>query len=135
MNDDARELTKQWVAKAHSDWEAVEILSAHPRCPRDTVCFHCQQFVEKLLKAQLTLNGVEAPRTHNLRRLIQLAGPFTEGLSDHIDESDTLTAHGVASRYPDERHEIGADEMDQMVALAREFARILLPKLETIDND
>ncbi|NOZ20499.1 MAG: hypothetical protein GXP25_05350 [Planctomycetes bacterium] len=46
MNDDVLQLVRQWVGKAKSDWEAVQILSAHSRCPRDTVCFHCQQYVE-----------------------------------------------------------------------------------------
>ena len=77
MNDDVLELVRQWIAKAESDWEAVEILSSHENCPCSVVCFHCQQYVEKLLKALLTLQGIEAPRTHNLRRLIQLPGRAT----------------------------------------------------------
>lgn len=72
MNAATLEALRQWVTKAESDWQTVLILSAHEECPRDAVCFHCQQHVEKLLKGLLTLHGIEAPRTHNLRRLIQL---------------------------------------------------------------
>ena len=68
----------------------------------DTVCFHCQQFVEKLLKALLTCHRVEAPKTHDLRRLIQLAEPFAPELSRFSDASDVLTAHGLETRYPDD---------------------------------
>jgi len=130
MNDEVLQLVRQWVAKAKSDWEAVEILSSHGTCPRDTVCFHCQQYVEKLLKALLTLHGIEAPRTHNLRRLIQLAEPVAGELSELTCPSDTLTLHGVLSRYPDEWREISSAEMNEMIELAREFGKILLPRLE-----
>ncbi len=130
MNDDVRDAVRQWVAKAQSDWDTVEILSSHDRCPRDTVCFHCQQYVEKLLKGLLTLHGIEAPRTHNLRRLIQLAQPLVPELSALIDPSDALTAHGVATRYPDDWGEIDADQMNDAIALAARFRSILLPKLD-----
>ncbi len=76
MNEINREAVRQWRVKAQSDWDAVEILTSSKRCPTDTVCFHCQQFVEKLLKALLTRHDIEAPKTHDLRRLIQLALPF-----------------------------------------------------------
>lgn len=62
MSDETDEAVRQWRTKARSDWTTVEILLGSERCPADTVCFHCQQFVEKLLKALLTRHGVEAPR-------------------------------------------------------------------------
>jgi HEPN domain-containing protein len=61
MNEQNHEAVRQWQAKAQSDWDAVEILTASKRCPADTVCFHCQQCVEKLLKALLTRHGIKAP--------------------------------------------------------------------------
>lgn len=73
MNDQTREAVRQWREKAQSDWTAVEILLASERCPAETVCFHCQQFVEKLLKAFLTSHGIETPKTHDLRRSISRA--------------------------------------------------------------
>ena len=76
MSDETGEAVRQWRAKARSDWTTVEILLGSERCPADTVCFHCQQLVEKLLKALLTRHGIEAPKTHDLRRLIRLAEPF-----------------------------------------------------------
>jgi len=118
------------LRKAQSDWVSIEILSDHERCPRDMVCFHSQQYVEKLIKGLLTLHGIEAPRTHNLRRLIQLAEPVASELSRLIDSVDSLTVHGVLSRYPDDWSQIDAEEMNKMVALAKQFGAILLPKLE-----
>ena len=129
MNDQTREAVRQWQAKAQSDWTAVEILLASERCPAETVCFHCQQFVEKLLKAFLTRNSVETPKTHDLRRLIQLAEPFAPELSRLSDASDTLTIHGVETRYPDDWRQIEQSEMNRVVELSKQFGDILLAKL------
>ena len=62
MDEQTHEAIRQWRAKAQSDWDAVEILTASKICPNGTVCFHCQQRVGKLLKALLTQNDIEAPK-------------------------------------------------------------------------
>lgn len=130
MSDDIGESVRQWQAKAQSDWTAVEILLSSEHCPADAVCFHCEQFVEKLLKAILTRHGVEAPRTHDLRRLIQLAEPYAPELSGLSDSSDVLSVHGVETRYPDDWHHISAEEMNEMVGLSKKFGQILLSELD-----
>ena len=129
MNDETRDAVRQWRAKADSDWTAVEILLSSDRCPAQIVCFHCQQYVEKLLKALLTAHNVEAPKTHDLRRLIQLAEPFAAALAGLSDRADLLTSHGVQTRYPDDWQDIPEEEMRDMVNLGKEFAEIILPKL------
>ena len=130
MTDPIHEAVQQWLAKAQSDWTTVEILMKSDSCPADSVCFHCQQYVEKLLKAFLTLHELEAPKTHDLRRLVQLALTQEPALTDLMDSSDTLTSHGVATRYPDDFRQIDLKEMNEVVGIARRFAEILLPKLK-----
>lgn len=130
MNDQAREAVRQWREKAQSDWRTVEILLASEQCPADTVCFHCQQFVEKLLKAFLTRHSIESPKTHDLRRLIQLGQPFAPELTQLSDASDALTIHGVETRYPGDWRQITHEEMSEVVELSKKFGEILLPKLD-----
>ena len=130
MSDEIAQSVRQWRAKAQSDWTAVEILLTSEECPADAVCFHCQQFVEKLLKAILTRHQVEAPRIHDLRRLIQLAEPYVSELSDLSDSSDALTVHGVETRYPDYWRQITTEEMNEMVALSKKFGEILVARLD-----
>lgn len=130
MNDDTGELVRQWIDKARGDWTAVEILSSSDRCPAEAVCFHCQQFVEKLLKALLTRHGVEVPKTHDLRRLIQLTEPLTPGLSRFSDASDKLTVHGVETRYPGETYPVSPTEMHEVVAIAKDIGDVLLSKFQ-----
>lgn len=130
MNDDARNAVRQWQAKAQSDWTTVQILFTSEQCPADTVCFHCQQYAERLLKGVLTLHSIEAPRTHDLRRLIQLAQPCVPELAGLSDPSDALTVHGVETRYPGDWRQIEPAEVQAAVELAKEFGKIILPKLD-----
>lgn len=58
MNEAVREAVRQWLSRAEADWETASILSYHTDSPREAICFHCQQYVEKLVKATLTLHGV-----------------------------------------------------------------------------
>ena len=130
MNDEIFDLVKEWLAKAEGDQEVVKILSTDENCPNESVCFHCQQYVEKLLKALLTLHSVEAPRTHDLKRLIKLASPYVPGLSALADRSDRLSDHAIRSRYPGKWREIDDSEMHEMIELSKKFAAILLPLLK-----
>jgi HEPN domain-containing protein len=86
--------------------------------------------VEKLVKAALTLHGVESPRTHYVRRLVQLAVPFAPALSELLESADILTEYAVALRYPDEWRETEPEEVDSIIAICRKFAAVLLPILE-----
>lgn len=132
MRDDIDDAVRQWLAKAEMDWASVEILSEHPNGPRQAICFHCQQYVEKLLKALLTHYQIEAPRTHDLRRLIQLAAPCAPRLPALADRADPLSMAGVEIRYPDEWREVPTEEMREMMVLAEEFAAIILPLLKDV---
>jgi HEPN domain-containing protein len=127
MSDDVQDSVRQWIAKAEIDWATVGILRRDAAAPREAICFHCQQYVEKLLKAVLTLRAVEAPRTHDLGRLVQLAAPFVPGLGDLADGADRLSLHGVRSRYPNDWRDIGEFELKEMLDLAERFSAIILP--------
>jgi len=130
MSDQTREAVARWLAKARNDWTTVEILLTSGRAPAEAVCFHCQQYVEKLLKAVLTHDGIEAPKTHDLRRLIQLAMSSVPELSSLVDAADGLTAYGVQTRYPGDWQPAGPDEMDRAVRLARQLGALLTPRIE-----
>ena len=44
------EIALQWVAKARNDLLNADNNLAASNVPADTVCFHCQQAAEKLLR-------------------------------------------------------------------------------------
>lgn len=103
---------------------------ASGHAPAEAVCFHCQQYVEKLLKAVLTRDGIEAPKTHDLRRLIQLAGTSIPELLLLVDAADALTIYSVQTRYPGDWHHAGPDEMNRAVHLARQFGELMIHRIE-----
>jgi HEPN domain-containing protein len=131
MSDPTREAVEQWLARARSDWATVEILLASKHAPAETVCFHSQQYAEKLLKALLTQERIEAPRTHDLRRLIQLGEPSAPDLASLADAADALTVHGVQSRYSGDWYSVEPAEMNRAVTVAKEFEAVIMPRLKT----
>ena len=60
--------------------------------PDEILGFHAQQCAEKLLKAVLAAEGVEFPRTHSIRFLLDL-------LSDH-GLAPPAPLHAVTELYP-----------------------------------
>ena len=66
--------TSEWVEKAEGDWNmARQLKRVRKDVNYDGVCFHCQQSVEKYLKARLEEAGISFPRTHDLIKLLALA--------------------------------------------------------------
>jgi HEPN domain-containing protein len=64
--DKKLEYAKRWFDKAKNDLLDADNNLAADEVPYDTVCFHCQQAAEKLLKGFLVAHGCEYPITHNL---------------------------------------------------------------------
>lgn len=60
------------VRLAQGDYQAFDILRAHPDSPLAPTCFHAQQCVEKALKAVLMANQVYFRRTHDLEEIADL---------------------------------------------------------------
>ncbi len=62
------------VRKATSDLAAARVLATDADQTDDIVGFHVQA-VEKAIKAALTMNGAEVPRTHELSYLLVVNRP------------------------------------------------------------
>jgi HEPN domain-containing protein len=96
------EIARQWVAKARNDLLDADNNLASAHVPTDTVCFHCQQAVEKLLKAVLAAQGMPPPRTHVLMLLADQLAVTLPTVKQLDDALVTLTPYAVAARYPDD---------------------------------
>ena len=48
------DIVLRWIVKADNDLKAVKYMMAMEDAPLDVLSFHCQQAVEKYLKAYLT---------------------------------------------------------------------------------
>lgn len=87
------------VRKARQDEFVLERLLGDRDIDDDTLGFHAQQAAEKLLKAVLASRGVDYPRTHNLRVLIELLAKGGVQLPEGLSVVERLTQFGTTFRY------------------------------------
>jgi HEPN domain-containing protein len=91
---------KRWLRKARHDWSAVTKIFA-PGCDElDVAAFHCQQAVEKTLKACLVHHGVAFEKVHDLGRLLDHCASVEQEFESLRDAVEPLTLFAVAFRYP-----------------------------------
>ena len=62
---------KQWLEKAEHDLLNAETVIKYQPLVLDTACFHCQQAVEKYLKAFLVSKQQDIIKTHDTRFLLE----------------------------------------------------------------
>ncbi len=111
-------VAREWVIKAENDLKtATHVLTLGEEAPTDTICFHCQQAVEKYLKALLITRGIWFPKTHDIERLVRLL-PVKDRPQLSTDEQAALTDYATQTRYPGSYEPISFEEAHLAVALA-----------------
>lgn len=93
-----RDLAEQLLGVARDDEAAARALR-EAESPDSMVGFHCQQAVEKALKAVLAARGIEFPFTHNIGLLIQLCEDAGHPMPESLADLDRLTPFAVQMRY------------------------------------
>lgn len=103
MND--REHAEEILEVARRDLRALRAMTAAESFPDEIFGFHAQQAVEKALKAWLASLSASFPKTHDLKRLIDLLrehGATTEGLDSFVDLNAFAVQYRYESLYSDE---------------------------------
>ena len=96
-----KETAGQWIELADKDLALAEHTAKTMRpTPYEIVCFHCQQFVEKYLKAFLVSKGQEPPYIHDLAKLAALCETENTDFRQIKQKCIILTQYGVQPRYP-----------------------------------
>ncbi len=122
-------LVDEWVEKAEADYKAAVALSRRRKEPLpDVICFHCQQCVEKYLKAYLVARGIAPPRTHNLVYLLTLCARYDAALDAQRPLVKALHVYAVRVRYPGMFTTVA--EAKEAVKAMRRLRTILRRKLE-----
>ena len=128
MNNDLKAYIGQWLTKAEHDLLNAQTVIVHNPLILDTACFHCQQAVEKYLKAFLVYNGAEIARTHNLFFLL---GECAKYDNDFLNiEIKELNDFGVDIRYPDNFIMPSAEETNEYFQIAADIKALVLKKIE-----
>jgi Uncharacterized conserved protein related to C-terminal domain of eukaryotic chaperone, SACSIN len=124
------EIIHRWLKKAENDIKVVSYLIDIEDAPTDIICFHCQQAIEKYLKAFLTYVDVKAKKTHDLRALLEMCiEKDKDFLNLPIDDISNLTEYAVGIRYPDEFYLPSIEESRSSYNLAIKVRDFILKKL------
>jgi HEPN domain-containing protein len=99
MPPEVREV-RLWLEKAAHDRAGAE--AAYERIPpvTDVAAFHCQQAIEKMLKACLVYREDRFERTHDLVELLALCARHDQSFQSLRSVVAPLTPYAVRFRYP-----------------------------------
>lgn len=121
-------LVKEWVHKAERDMDtAILTLDNKPEYT-DIICYHCQQAVEKYLKAYLVYLDTPFEKKHDLDYLIDLIVENDKEIEHFYDAVETLSGYAVEIRYPTD------DQSEPSVEEARNAYEIVVRIKEYVAN-
>lgn len=103
-------------AKAEDDLSAAEYLMNCDKGLTSIICFHFQQYVEKMIKVKLIESDVKYPKTHDL---VELLGnlPDKTILEKFSEKASLLTVFSVLMRYDGESPSVEMMEDSHIYAL------------------
>jgi len=124
-----RELINSWIDKAEKDLLSAEHELSFPDAVTETVCFHCQQAVEKYLKAYLVFLGLSFTKTHEIGELITKCENKDRGISTLKEEADKLTDYAIEIRYPEDMVEPTIEDAKEAFEIAKKIRDFVLYKI------
>jgi HEPN domain-containing protein/predicted nucleotidyltransferase len=120
-----QDIAKTLLEKAKVDSESARILSEHLN-QMEAIGFHCQQAVEKALKAVLAYRDVHFPRTHDLGEILKLLVASGIVFDERLNEAVKLNEFAVDMRYDTVQFEIDAKTAVDLAERAIVFAESLI---------
>ena len=90
------------------------------------ICFHCQQAIEKYLKAYLIYNETRPPKTHDLLQLAALCSDYDQVFVGF--ELDDFSGYGVDIRYDDPQPTF--IDAKHAIAIANEVIHYVIEKIQ-----
>jgi HEPN domain-containing protein len=122
------EIVKEWLEMAVEDLDVAGRLlqGDHPR--PHSASFHCQQAVEKALKAFLEFRETRPPKTHVLGELLDVAETLDSDFSQ-LRDAQWLTHFAVGARYPGFEPRPTVDRAQEALCAAGQAVRFVLQRL------
>jgi HEPN domain-containing protein len=96
------DFVQDWLRKAEGDLRAAGHFLALEQEDYFTAAFHAQQAAEKFLKGLLVRYQIPFPKTHDIQRLVDLAGRIDASINPRLASAAALTPFGIEFRYPGE---------------------------------
>ncbi len=112
--------TKAWLQKVENDLRAAEVdLLAEPPLLEDAL-FHCQQAVEKALKAFLTWHDTPFRKIHDIEEVGRQCAEIEPALQPAVSRVSSFTTYSMLYRYPSLASPPALDDTKRTLATARE---------------
>ena len=119
-------VTKEWIEKADHDLGSAKVIYLHLPDYFDTIAFHCQQAVEKYIKAVLFFNKIEFQRSHDLIYLLELLSGKIEIDEDWYKIAISLNNFSVQIRYPNTIIKLSKEEIESSIQIAEDFRKFAI---------
>lgn len=117
------ENVNEWIEKADHDLGSAKIIYLHLPDYFDTIAFHCQQAVEKYIKALLVFYEIDFLRSHDLIYLLELLSRKREVDDLKFQKAFVLNGFGVQIRYPNTIIKLTKAEIETAIQISEEFRK------------
>jgi HEPN domain-containing protein len=128
MNGQAKEI-EQWIIKGDHDLGTAKITYLYIPEYLDTVTFHCQQAVEKYLKAYLISQSILFRFTHDLVYLLDLITLKDLDFHSYYDSVSELQGYAVEVRYPNETIYLSNEKVEKALMIAKNVRDLVMLKI------
>ncbi len=118
-HDDRAEEVAAWLSRAGQDLQAAGVVVAVTPPLLSDAAFHCQQAVEKSLKAFLTRHDHPFRKTHDIGELGVACVAYDPSLEDLVRPAAPFTEYVWRFRYPGDVFEPDRVEVEEALQLAR----------------
>ena len=122
---DTTALVARWIEKAMHDLGIAEVLINDQHPYNDGICFHCQQAVEKMLKAALVFMEIEFKKSHDLTYLADLLSEKMQISEEFYEQLEILEDYAVEIRYPDSTSDPTLEEAKEAIDIVKKIQRKL----------
>jgi len=112
---------RKWIEYAQNDLLVAKNLIKEEDYVNRAVLVHCQQSIEKYLKAYMLLHDLGLKKTHDLQLLNNDCIQIDSRFSSFDDELNWLSSIYMKSRYPDDFEDYSKELALKGLDLAKRF--------------
>lgn len=129
MDEGLKDLIEKWIIKADNDLKTAKQGLESEEPVTDSICFHCQQSVEKYLKLFLQAKNKKPEPIHSISILLQQC--IAEDPSfEKLTGIEYLTDYAVTLRYPDDFYIPEIEEAKEAYSLALKVKDFVLERIK-----
>ena len=116
---------KEWLNIAEHDLETAKVINLHLPEFIDIITFHCQQAIEKYLKAYLIFLGINFKFSHDLVYLLDLVSEKDNKFKSYYEIFSEIQNYAVEIRYPNKKIFPTKEKVEIAIQAAEEIREIV----------